>query len=308
MSNNNDGAADLEEDREQRFEKLQSILDKHSVTIIKKDQLAVLEDYNFLVICDDSESMKMSAKPKEQRKLGEKPLTRWMELQDGVMLLIDMLGCFRPEGIDVYFLNSGKVPKVQSSAEERLQNIFQGGPQGKTPLTQTLKQVAHDAESEMPYVLFIFTDGEPDGGARKFTKVLTDLVSQKICRAQFRVQIMACSNNDDEIAWLADLDQDSELIDVTDDYYNEKKKIIAMKGHEYAFTRSDWLCKAILGPIEKSVDGVNETLMDKLGLNLAFPGKLGGSKRNLNNNDDSGSALETPGSVSGGACSACAVS
>jgi hypothetical protein len=261
---------DDEEARGERIDKLQSILDKHHVTIVSKDSLAVLEDYNFIAICDDSESMRMSAKPKEERRLGEKPVTRWHELQEGVTLLVDIITCFRPEGLDVYFLNSGTVRSVKSSGNEKLQNIFQAGPTGKTPLTKRLREAATDysARSELPTIMFIFTDGEPDGGPKKFVKALGELVSNTGAfkkTAQFRVQIMACSNNDDEIAWLNDIDQQSELIDVTDDYYNEKRRVMAIKGEDYTFTRSDWLVKAILGPVDKSVDGVNEGVLSQLG-------------------------------------------
>jgi len=257
-----------EELRGERIDKLQSILDKHHVTIVSKDSLAVLEDYNFIAICDDSESMKMSAKPKEERRLGEKPVTRWHELQEGVSLLVDLLTCFRPEGLDVYFLNSGTVRAVKSSGNEKLQNIFQAGPTGKTPLTKRLKEAAADysARSELPTIVFIFTDGEPDGGPKKFVKTLGELVAHTGSgshkkQSQFRVQIMACSNNDEEIAWLSEIDKQSEAIDVTDDYYNEKRRVMAAKGDDYTFTRSDWLVKAILGPVDKSVDNVNEGVM-----------------------------------------------
>lgn len=255
-----------EEARGERIDKLQSILDKHHVTIVSKDSLAVLEDYNFIAICDDSESMRMSAKPKEERRLGEKPVTRWHELQEGVSLLVDLLTCFRPEGLDVYFLNSGTVRSVKSSGNEKLQNIFQAGPTGKTPLTKRLREAAADvsARSELPTIMFIFTDGEPDGGPKKFVKTLGELVSggrSSKKAPQFRIQIMACSNNEDEIAWLNEIDQQSDLIDVTDDYYNEKRRVMAIRGDDYAFTRSDWLVKAILGPVDKSVDNVNEGVL-----------------------------------------------
>jgi len=183
-------------------------------------------------------------------------------------LLVELLGCFRPEGIDVHFLNAGKVLSVKSPMNEKLQNIFQAGPTGKTPLTSTLKHVANEcqARSELPYIMFIFTDGEPDGGPRKFIKALDELVHRK--DMSVKVQIMACSNNDDEIQWLNDLDKESDAIDVTDDYYNEKKRILAIKGDDYAFTRSDWVVKAILGPVDKSVDEVNEGVFQKMGLAL----------------------------------------
>jgi len=300
-----------EEARGERIDKLQSILDKHHVTIVSKDSLAVLEDYNFIAICDDSESMRMSAKPKEERRLGEKPVTRWHELQEGVSLLVDLLTCFRPEGLDVYFLNSGTVRSVKSSGNEKLQNIFQAGPTGKTPLTKRLREAAADvsARSELPTIMFIFTDGEPDGGPKKFVKTLGELVSggrSSKKAPQFRIQIMACSNNDDEIAWLNEIDQQSDLIDVTDDYYNEKRRVMAIRGDGYAFTRSDWLVKAILGPVDKSVDNVNEGVLTQ------FAGMIQSGtsiRKNLavgmTNADHGVEEQDTHGASKCASCSAC---
>ncbi|CAK0821062.1 unnamed protein product [Prorocentrum cordatum] len=298
----NSNAQTEEEAREERIDKLQSILDKHHVTIVSKDSLAILEDYKFVVICDDSESMRMSAKPKEERRLGEKPLTRWHELQEGVSLLVDLLTCFQPEGLDLYFLNAGTVRSVKSSGNEKLQNIFQAGPIGKTPLTKRLKEAAvdHSAKSELPTIMFIFTDGEPDGGPKKFVKTLTELVSNSGSfkkTSQYRVQIMACSNNDEEIAWLSEIDQQSDYIDVTDDYYNEKRRVMEIKGDDYAFTRSDWLVKAILGPVDQSVDDVNEGKMKR-----ALQGMLG--TRSTHAATAKNSVKEQP-DAGGGICSAC---
>lgn len=283
---------------EDRMDKLQSILDKHEVTIVKKDQLAVLDDYNFILICDDSESMRMSAKPKEQRKLGEKTLTRWMELQEGVSLLIDLLTCFRPEGVDVHFLNHGKVAKVKSSYDDTMQNFFQDGPMGRTPLTSVLKTVAAEHKSELPTIIFVFTDGEPDGGSSKFVRALGDITGKKITSCQFRVQIMACSNNEEEMKWMEDVDHDSDMIDVTDDYYNEKKRVIQLRGAGFTFTRSDWLVKAILGPIDSSVDKTNEGLFDRIG----FGGRASVVTKRIDN-----VATEEKQIQDKGTCAACAL-
>jgi len=199
---------------------------------------------------------------------------------------------------------------VKSSGNEQLQNIFQVGPTGKTPLTKKLREAATDysARSELPTIVFIFTDGEPDGGHKKFVKALGDLVSNSGSfkkASQFRVQIMACSSNDDEIAWLNEIDKQSELIDATDDYYNEKRRVMAIKGDDYTFTRSDWLVKAMLGPVDKSVDNVNEGSLTNFSSIIPI-GASTHKKMSLKSNADH-SVEEEQDAGKGATCSGCAL-
>ena len=62
-----------------------------------------------------------------------------------------------------------------------------------------------------------------------------------------RVSILACSDQDDDVGYLNELDQDYRNVDTTDDYMNEKGE--AAKRGVTSFTMGDYVVKALLGPI-----------------------------------------------------------
>merc|ERR1712039_647565 len=136
---------------------------------------------------------------------------------------------------------------------------FASQPSGRTPLTETLQRVASQACTERGVLLFILTDGEPNGGKGPFPRTLRSLVSN----AKLRVQIMACTAEDDEIEWLNDLDCELKEVDVTDDYYAERTQVL-QTGLASRFTRGDWCMKAMLGPVSKKFDQWDERCKKKV--------------------------------------------
>lgn len=101
----------------------------------------------------------------------------------------------------------------------------------------------------------MMTDGEPNGGKDLFCEELRKVVKKENTPHTFRVQIMACTPDDSEVAWLNEVDRQFDEVDVTDDYYSELAQI-APTGQK--FTRGDWLVKAMLGPISAMFDAWDE--------------------------------------------------
>eukprot|EP00439_Symbiodinium_sp_Y106_P007231 s823_g1.t1 len=111
----------------------------------------------------------------------------------------------------------------------------------------------------------IFTDGEPNGGSKLFEAELTKLVTKKSTQGNFKVQIMACTDDEDAVGYLNRIDKNFESVDVTDDYYSEKQEVLLKAKKREAFTRGDWLLKAMLGPISTKFDGWDEGKKNVLG-------------------------------------------
>ena len=70
---------------------------------------------------------------------------------------------------------------------------------------------------EKPVLLFILTDGVPDNGPGEFCREISRLVNKQSTRHTFRVQIMACTGDDDAVGYLNGLDKDFKEVDVTDE-------------------------------------------------------------------------------------------
>jgi len=233
--------------------KLKAVLERFDITFAEAQQLVVLQEYEMVIIADDSKSMVNPADPVHKRVLGKLPRTRWDELKQTVSEMVEIASCFDESGVDVYFLNRPDVKGVQSSTDQRLVAALQRRPDGKTPLTETLQRVAQKTWGERKLLLFILTDGEPDGGTQPFLQAVGELLRM----GKVRIQIMACTYEKEEMAWLNGMDKKYLEIDVTDDYENEREEVLKA---EFAkrFTRADWCMKAMLGAVSDKFDQWDE--------------------------------------------------
>ncbi|KAJ9450416.1 hypothetical protein DIPPA_03496 [Diplonema papillatum] len=221
--------ASTADEKAHKMKKLEQILAQYEVSIADANELAALEGYEIVFICDDSSSMNRIA---------------------------EVACCFDDDGIDVYFLNRNPVFNVSSCSDPRLIAAFQARPTGRTPLTQTIKKVIQDKKhTEKPLLLLIATDGEPDHGPGEFKLVIEQAIKKKIPICKF--QILACTAEDDQIAWINDFDDAFYEVDATDDFYSERAEILRT-GRLQKFTRGDWVMKALLGPILRMFDEWDE--------------------------------------------------
>jgi len=155
----------------------------------------------------------------------------------------------------VHFLNRQPVLQVKAAADPRLVHSFLPVPQGGTPLTETIRRVASSMKGEHPTLLFIFTDGEPNGGRTPLRNALRNLVKE----SNVRVQIMACTADESVMDWLGEIDCEFNEVDVTDDFHSERQEVLRA-GLAPRFTRGDWCMKAMLGPVCLKYDLWDEQL------------------------------------------------
>jgi len=243
---------------EDRMERLARILDQFEITIAEANDLVVLADYEIVVIADDSGSMSMASQPPTERKLGAYIPTRWDELKQTCELLVELGNCFDESGLDIFFLNRPALKDVKSASDPALVAAFNSRPGGSTPLTECLRGVIKAVEGERPVLLFIMTDGEPNGGVGPFCVEVEKVVKKKSTTLTVKIQIMACTDDDGAVGWLNDLDAKFTEVDVTDDYHSERAEVLAAK-KVGQFTRGDWLIKSLLGPISDKFDAWDES-------------------------------------------------
>jgi hypothetical protein len=240
------------------IQKLQSVLDRFNVTIAEANDLAVLQDYEIVILADDSGSMTCGSLPPNQRVLGGPCPTRWSELKDTVGLLVEIGSCFDPTGINIFFLNRPPVKNVKKVTDSKFQKAFSSGPSGTTPLTEKLCEVASATGGERPVLLFMLTDGQPNGGVARFRERLRAIVKKESNQHTFKVQIMACTDEDEAVGYLDEIDREFPEVDVTDDYYSEMLQVLKDVRNVKQFTRGDWCMKAMLGPVSSKFDAWDE--------------------------------------------------
>jgi len=65
---------------------------------------------------------------------------------------------------------------------------------------------------------------------------------------------MACTDEESVMEYLNRADDTISRLDVTDDYASEREEVLKAQGRSFAFSRGDWLCKAMLGPVDVYFD------------------------------------------------------
>eukprot|EP01061_Rhynchopus_euleeides_P013794 TRINITY_DN2396_c0_g1_i1.p1 TRINITY_DN2396_c0_g1~~TRINITY_DN2396_c0_g1_i1.p1 ORF type:complete len:325 (+),score=120.13 TRINITY_DN2396_c0_g1_i1:50-976(+) len=232
---------------------IEAVLGKYDITIAKADDMHVLQNYKIVFIADDSGSMRLSA-------TNGRRMTRWEELQGTLSMLVEVSSAIsKGIGIDVHFLNRGGVMNVQPN-DSRLQQALQAPPQGGTPLVECLSKLLRHYNQGKPVLFIIATDGEPSEGPRAFKQLVTQVVQGKLFpngNTTFKFQIMACTDDDDEVGWLDKLDRKFKDVDVTDDFETERRQVL--RTGRKRFSRGDYLTKALLGPISTALDGLDES-------------------------------------------------
>merc|ERR1740121_175839 len=71
-------------DQAAMMDKLRGILDRFEISIAAANDLVELQEYEMVIIADDSGSMGQPAEPSHMRKLGQPVRSRWHELMETV--------------------------------------------------------------------------------------------------------------------------------------------------------------------------------------------------------------------------------
>ncbi|KAJ3244421.1 hypothetical protein HDU77_009906, partial [Chytriomyces hyalinus] len=219
--------------------------------------------YDIVVICDDSGSMntKSTAGLTVSNPFAPMP-TRWDELKETVAIVTDIACALDDDGIDIYFLN--RAPLSSITSVEQLEQAFADAPRGYTPTARVLRQVLNDrrqkkeSEGAKKLLVLIATDGAPtddsgDDDRDGLKRVLTDERPKKV-----PVVFLPCTDDDEEVGYLNEWDTSIADVDVVDDFYTERRQIKAVQGPQFPFSRGDWVCKMLLGPVDPEMDALDE--------------------------------------------------
>ena len=213
---------------EARLQKLREVAQRLEIRPDFVARLRALEGFTIVMICDDSGSMNtpVAAAP------GASPFatrsTRWTELCETVGVVCELATALTDRGVDVHFLN--RPPMAGVSQAQQLQVAFvHQPPQGFTPLTRALRhvlEVSREALRERKLLIVIATDGQPtdDNGNVDIASFLNLLRAKP---ANCFVQIMACTDDEESVAYLNEADRDIERLDVTDDFRSERKEVLS---------------------------------------------------------------------------------
>jgi hypothetical protein len=180
--------------------------------------------------------------------------SRWEELKHIAKIIIPIANVFDKSGVDLYFFARDPINNYTDASNFDALAGKPDSPTG-TPLTETLHQVLAD-KAEMPagkkLLIFIITDGEPNGGVYRFKNELLGK------RENVYVSILACNGDQGAIGYLNDIDETVPRVDCVDDYTSEKQEVLGVQGSEFPFSYGDYIIKALLGAVDPAFDNLDE--------------------------------------------------
>ena len=241
---------------DERTAKVRALCERYQINPHFEPALWSLNEYHIIFICDDSGSMNTTAGVS-----GYDRKTRWDELKGVIREVYDISLIFDPLGMDIHFLNRQSWLNVRNL--DAINDMFVAPPSGGTPLVSKLTEITRTYSSQPGAVgsanrklVIIATDGEPSDDSapyRQLKAVLGQMVSNNM-----RIGFIACTDQDYQVEYLNDIDREYKEIDVSDDYWTERKQILKVQGLRFPFSYGDYVVKALVGPIDSRLDGLDE--------------------------------------------------
>ena len=197
-----------------RGDKINRLFQKYEISHLFREKLEKLSDFKIVFIVDDSGSMNTPLD-------GNGPhSTRWDELKQVVETTTDIGSIY--SNLDINFLNRQGMMEVSSF--KQVSHLFSESPNGTTPLSLALQNVLRMYENYNSKVLIVIaTDGVPNN-LDLFKRTLMNKNHSK-----FYVSFLACSDNDNDVGYLNELDTNVPNVDTLDDYISEKIEVLGFK-------------------------------------------------------------------------------
>ena len=188
--------------------------------------------------------------------------TRWDELRSIVQIIVEIGTVFDSNGVDVHFLN--RQPMLNVTDNRQVMESFSQRPGGLTPLTTTLRRIFQSAASkpgaDKRLLVFVATDGEPtDTNGTVDIRSLENLMRNERNANTTYVTFLACTDDEENVAYLSQWDKAMMNVDVVDDYKTEREEVRRNKGHNFPFSFGDYVAKALLGAVDPQMDSLDES-------------------------------------------------
>ena len=233
--------------------RLQAVAAKYKICDALTQRLCMLEQFEIVLLCDDSGSMNTPLEGTHK--------TRWDELQAIVNIIIEISVVLDSNGVDVHFLNRDAVFNVTDP--RHIYKSFAAYPVGATPLTPALRRIfqlaANNSNRKKHLLVFVATDGEPtDSRANVDIPSLERLMLIERQSDKMHVVFLTCTDDKSSVAYLSEWDRTMVNVDVIDDYKTEREEIRQIQGLRFPFSFGDYIAKALLGAVDPQMDSLDE--------------------------------------------------
>ena len=232
---------------------IDELVERYSIRRDFAELLRDLEDYEIVILCDDSGSMKM-----QNKDIGK---SRWEELKDIVKIVLHIGTVFDSNGVDVYFLNR---PEILNVTDPRnIDEAFKRPPRGFSRLAKALQYIfgldAAKPGGDKKLLVFVATDAEPTNNDDKRDLSQLESVMRHERQADTTyVTFLLCNDKPECFEYMSQWDEDMKNVDVVVDYRRQKELVHKYQGEDYSFSFGDYVVKALLGAINEEMDALGE--------------------------------------------------
>ncbi|CAF1342990.1 unnamed protein product [Rotaria sp. Silwood1] len=232
-------------------DRLRELTLKYEIQEELGEHLRILEDYEIIILCDDSGSMKTTVDGTDR--------TRWDELCQIVKIVLEIGVIFDSTGVDIYFLNRRSAQNVTDP--QTVNQMFSKPPRGYTPLVTALKHIfrlpATRRGNDKKALVFVATDGAPtDDKGNINVEDLERLMNEERRIETTHVMFLICTDDPTCVDYLNEWKRIMKNVDVTDDYKTEREKIQKSHGLNMPFSIGDYIVKALVGAIDPTMKNI----------------------------------------------------
>ncbi|CAF2510985.1 unnamed protein product [Rotaria sp. Silwood2] len=229
-------------------DRLRELTLKYEIRQELGEYLRKLEEYEIIILCDDSGSMTTTVDGTDR--------TRWDELCHIVKIVLEIGVIFDSSGVDIYFLNRRSVHNVTDP--QTVNQIFAKLPRGYTPLVTALEHIfrlpATRRGGDKKVLVFIATDGaSTDDKGNINVQDLEYLMNEGRQTETTHVMFLICTDDPTCVDYLNEWKRIMKNVDVTDDYKTEREKIRQCHGLNVPFSIGDYIVKALVGAIDPKI-------------------------------------------------------
>lgn len=270
-------------------EELGEVFAKHEVPMGLMNKLYMLSEFDKLeFIIDDSGSMNSptGAVDRNGRELlndvGAKQ-TRWDEAKGRLKELVEILAYVPKNDVSVVFFNRRNTVNLSRQGSETPEQYISRAnldidrafnaekPMYRTPALRVL-QKSIDQGRGKSVSRYFFCDGQPDGGAHEVDQI-KGLIKNRQNPERNPITFMSCSEIDDDVEWMKELEEVASYAAEYDDYESEAKEVLGDQGQALPFTRGFYLVSQLvaafnpddLDAMDESVPFTKNTLDNLLG-------------------------------------------
>ena len=230
---------------------INEICRKYEIQPKMSKYLTRLLDYEIVIVCDDSDSMKSPIYDTER--------TRWDELCSMVKIIVDIGVIFDSNGVDLYFLNRPAFNKVKDpkTIEQAFTSPSSGHASLPSLLTRIFQSKLAQRGRDKKLLVFVATDADHEEHLPELERVMQE---ERQMETTF-VSFLLCNDDQTSGQHLDRWDRTLMNVDVNENYRSEREKIRrCQQQKDYPFSYGDYVMKVLVGAIVPQIDLLNEPL------------------------------------------------